>query len=150
SLLRVWNLPTRRVRHDVPFSSPTVHGLAFSSDGRRLAAAGRTADIWDVASGSHLQTIRGHAGLTFGVDFSPDGKSLATAGADRTVRLWDVASGSERLILRGHIGRAVGVSYHPTGQSLASCDQGMGEVKVWDLSRHPEYASQRAPSDKAP
>ncbi|HYH47472.1 MAG TPA: WD40 repeat domain-containing protein, partial [Thermoanaerobaculia bacterium] len=54
---------------------PPVAALAFSADGRRLAAAndGGLAVLWDTASGKRLLALAGHqAGIT-GLAFSPDG-----------------------------------------------------------------------------
>jgi len=58
---------------------------------------------------------------------APDGKSLASAGADGTVRLWDVASGKEIRTVAGHL-----VAYAPDGKTLASV-QGTS-ILIWDAS----------------
>ncbi|MEV4628206.1 AAA family ATPase [Micromonospora sp. NPDC049523] len=72
-------------------------GIAFSPDGKFLATAtlsGNTAQVWDTATASAIQTIvgdssTGHTDRINGVAFSPDGALLATASTDKTVRLWD-------------------------------------------------------------
>jgi WD40 repeat protein len=68
---------------------------AFSGDGRLLATASRTAvSVWDITDPAHpdrLATLRPQGRGTFGtstvtihaVDFSPDGRLLATAGIVR-------------------------------------------------------------------
>jgi WD40 repeat protein len=54
--------------------------LAFSADGRRLAAASfDSVVVWDLSAGKPLATIRAGTGLVHGVAFSPDGKTLASA-----------------------------------------------------------------------
>ena len=70
--------------------------MAFSPDGQLLATASeadrrsddKTARLWDPATGDHLRTLTGHAGVE-GVAFSPDGRLLATASRDKTARLWN-------------------------------------------------------------
>jgi WD40 repeat protein len=64
--------------------------LAFNQDGSRLASASfdRLAKVWDVDAGSELFSLYGNTSNVFGVSFSPDGESLATAGADGSIRTY--------------------------------------------------------------
>jgi WD40 repeat protein len=66
-----------------------------------------------------------------GMSFSPDGRRLASAGADGTVRVWDAASGQELLTLKGHTSKVYGVSFSLDGRRLASAGEDK-TVRVWD------------------
>ncbi|MDE0021737.1 MAG: WD40 repeat domain-containing protein [Candidatus Poribacteria bacterium] len=52
-----------------------------------------TLRLWDVKTGAHLKTLDGHKMAVWSVAFSPDGKTLASGGADQTVRIWNVKTG---------------------------------------------------------
>lgn len=122
----------RFFRHEGP-------DLAFSPDASLVAAASAPPTIWDINTGRPLYILGGHQGEALGIAFSPDGRLVATAGADSTIRLWDALTGSETEVLRGHPQWAAQVLFHPDGARLASVGREAGELKIWDLTRSPQY-----------
>ena len=66
-------------------------GSVFSPDNTLLILSliGGGIQLRDVATGKVLKTLRGHTGAPNVFSFSPDGKTLVSAGGDGTILLWD-------------------------------------------------------------
>jgi dipeptidyl aminopeptidase/acylaminoacyl peptidase len=72
-------------------------GLAFSLDGRTLAAAnGDRVHLWDLLSGTAHPSLTGHCGRVHGVAFSPDARTLVSVSEDATGLVWDLTYGADR------------------------------------------------------
>lgn len=107
--------------------------VAFSSDGKLLAAAGsgETIQVWDVASGKSKFELTGNAPLGYaGVAFSPNSRWLAAGGRfisgtnadlfdpntpDDTVELWDLQNGKLSRSLKVPGGGDFGKNWNLTG-----------------------------------
>lgn len=84
-----------------------------------------------------LHRFRGHELAVLGVDFSPDGKLLATAGADRTARLWDLKGGAEVATIRGHAAEVGTTAFSHDNKFLATASYDL-TMKVWDVASDPK------------
>ncbi len=121
--------------------------MAFSADGRRLAAA--TADsavkVVDVIEGKVVASLRGHEDQAVDVEFSPDGRYLASAGWDGSAQLWDVRAyvNVRRL---SHMEKVTAVAFSRDSRLLAtgSADD---SIRVWDLANLGESAVLPGPDD---
>ncbi|HWE90957.1 MAG TPA: TIR domain-containing protein [Pseudonocardiaceae bacterium] len=130
-VIRLWDLPTGRLRRTCPMAGRGFIYSAAVSD--RLVAASYengTACVWDIATGEQTGDLAGADGELYRVAFSPDGRLLATGGAGGALRLWDAGTGHQVADLPGHPERLYTVAFHPTRPLLASADMD-GGVRIW-------------------
>lgn len=74
--------------------------------------------------------IQAHNEAVYGISFSPNGQTLASASGDRTIKLWNL-DGSNQAILEGHEDIVYQVKFSSDGQTLASVS-GDRTVKLWN------------------
>jgi WD40 repeat protein len=135
--VQVWDLFTRRIKWVLHSGQRTTVSVAFSPDGKVLAAAGHSPRgsvcLWETGTGKALHQLTGHKLKAHAVAFAPDGKALASAGPDG-VRLWDVAKGKEV----GHWPKLGGpLAFLPKGRALV-CTTNKVDVCLWDVSAEKE------------
>jgi WD40 repeat protein len=123
--------------------------LAFGGDGRLFAAgADSKVSVWKTGAPWTLERMIGHlddpaelVDRVLSLDFSPDGKLLATGGGlparSAQLKIWNVADGKlVREIPAAHRDTIFGVKFSPDGQYLAtaSADRLMKVFRVADGS----------------
>lgn len=108
-----------------------ANDIAFSPDGHTVAYV-RNNDIalMDAKSGAQLHLLQLHRDSVCGIDFSPDGRQLASVSYDRQLAVWDTGSGNLRWKQIAHDNRAANVTYHPTLQTIATVGAD-AVVRLW-------------------
>jgi WD40 repeat protein/tRNA A-37 threonylcarbamoyl transferase component Bud32 len=145
--VRVWDVATGKATLKLQVT-PTgwYNSVAFSPDGTRLATPSQdnTVKVWNALTGQEVLTLKGHTSELVSLDFSPDGKRLASAGGSfdkpGEIILWNLTTGRAAAKLKGHAGRVYRAAFSPDGQRLASASYDR-LVKVWDANTGREVFS---------
>ncbi len=117
-----------------------VNAVRFSPDGLWLATGGgeptRGGEIklWQAADGKFVRELKNiHSDAVFALDFSADGKFLASGAADKFAKVVELASGKVVKVLEGHTHHVLGVSWKRDGRTLATA--GADNVaKLWNVA----------------
>src|SRR5262249_54058576 len=92
--------------------------------------------IWDAETGEFIRALVGHSSYVFGLAWSPDGHTLASAGSfDGTAKLWNTTSGMPLRTLKGHKGYTHHVAWSPDGKFLVVAGGSSGFITLWDVSK---------------
>ncbi|HXX94462.1 MAG TPA: PDZ domain-containing protein [Planctomycetota bacterium] len=113
-----------------PGGDPT--GLAFSSDGKRLAVGvGNAIVIYDTDSWCEVRRLGGFPNALVSLGWSPDARRLAAGGQEGAVALWDLSEGGSPRALEGHTAYVGAVVFSPDGRTVLTGSHD-GSVRLWD------------------
>ena len=166
--IRLWDARSGKARGQLIDHAKVVRALAFSPDGRLLAAPcdGQTIRVWTVADQAELRCLRAYHGGVEELAFLPDGGTLVS-GSNDGVRFWDVTASSRvpgytnfaisygfpdqaRVAAQGFARGALdpevvcryGLTFTPDGQSFLAPDKD-GFIDVWNIQ--PVQRTERLP-----
>jgi WD40 repeat protein len=137
--VHVWEVATGKKRRVAELKNLlSVSSLLFMPDGRTLVVGGSRGevDVFDLATGSELGCIRGHAGAVNGLALSPDAKRLFSGSADTTALVWDLPS----VFTPPRFGLVplAGGGIKTLWACLASADAIKADQAIWALSDSPQ------------
>jgi WD40 repeat protein len=114
-----------------------VHSTAISADGTRLLSGHGDSGIrlWDAESGKMVRRVGRMTDYVWSVQFSPNGKYIASAGRrNGSVHTWDANNGELIKTLNGQKGGISKILYSHAGQHLIAAGGSFDPViYVWDI-----------------
>ncbi len=89
-IIRVWSVEDGKPLNDWVAHADAVFSMKMAADGTLYTAgADKFVKAWDLGTGKELAKFEGHVAQVMSVVLSPNGKLIASAGADREIKIWD-------------------------------------------------------------
>ena len=109
--------------------------IALNTDSRgQYLGYGNLIGLWDTQTAALRRTIRIPFWANYGLQFSPDDRTLVTLQRfGNVIRLWDVASGKEVAERPTHMNVPETLAFTPDGKALVSGSREF-TVRLWDVT----------------
>jgi tetratricopeptide (TPR) repeat protein len=88
--------------------------------------------VWDAATGKPVTQPLKHNGIVRHIEFSPDGRRVATASEDGTAQVWDARTGSKVASPLKHKDSVWHVTFSPDGRTVATASSDT-TAGIWDV-----------------
>ncbi len=87
--------------------------------------------VWELTTGKTVLAHNPHGDRVNCLEFSPDGKCIASAGDDHIARIWDSESGEEMIKLDGHEWNVSDLAFSHDGKRVATVGEERS-IRIWD------------------
>ena len=116
--LNVWDTTSWQLQRKIMPTSP-LSVLAISPDKQLIAGGGSSEEeVWDLATGQHLATVRPSFGQSMAISFSPSSMLLATADNDTAIRVYDARTGVLRSSVTELLLETFALAFSPDSRHL--------------------------------
>lgn len=134
--MRLWDQASARCTQI--YQLPAIpYCLTWERHSSRVAIGlfNQTIQIWDTEHKEHCATLEGHTGGVVALDFSADGRWLASKSFDGTVRLWDCQTQQTVETLDEYSGGSwpAALAFHPHLPLVATLDNLDTNIRLWEL-----------------
>ncbi len=138
-LIQIWDVGTGQHVFSIEIGMSYIHEVSFTPDGSQLVVIGNPSSVYvyDIQANELAGKFEGHTDSLSCIDFSPDGKFLATGGWDNTVRIWDWETRKQINAYHG-LNRISAVEFSPDGNYLAYLDRD-GVIEIRNLENQSQY-----------
>lgn len=144
TFLEFWNMATHKRVNSFKLDWYPEQ-ICFSPDGKSIAVAhDPDISIIERCTGKRIKHLKDDKEHVKSMVYSPDGKTLYSAGYNQVIKAWDLGTGKPKQILRGHKYTIQSLALSGDGKVLLSADI-VGKVNVWNLAK----GEQRAQFDRA-
>ncbi len=145
---RVWDLDTGKQLFSLPLPAEG-QAVTFAGDDRLVTGdEANWVTVWDLKDGKKLGGWAEHKMGVRALAAAPDGRTIASGGADNNVMVYDVPTGTRTFVLEGHTGEVWGLSFRGDGLQLASASNDRSII-IWDLPTRRRMARLRGHESSA-
>ncbi|MBX3734724.1 MAG: protein kinase [Verrucomicrobiae bacterium] len=129
----VWDISAEPPRREAVFDVSRAQRFVFSPDGSRVAlrAADWIARLYDTRTWKQLPDLLAHTGPVNAIQFSQDGRWVATGSQDRTARVWRASDGQPLTPMIQTAFNGLALAFHPDGSELFTC--GYHSIRRWQI-----------------
>jgi WD40 repeat protein len=132
--VRLWDVLAKKRLHQYGAARDGYHTtMAVSPDGRLLAGAfEETIHVWEASTRQKVGQFRGHRRHASALAFHPDGRTLASGGADGAILFWDLTGRRTGKLPAARMGSL--------WDRLGADDAADARRALWALALSPEQA----------
>lgn len=155
--IKLYDFPHYRHQFTLPGHKVLIWTIAFSDDGCLLASGSvdHTIKVWNLKSGSCVQTLSGHTGAVMSVAFQPQkgvepDYILASTSQDGSVKLWNISTQECLYTLENTEQSVRSVAFNSSGDQLA-IGYLDGQVSLLNVqSHHQQWLPSETNSQESP
>ncbi|MDB9528577.1 NACHT domain-containing protein [Oscillatoria sp. CS-180] len=138
--IRLWDVYEGKCIDILQSHIDWIEAIKPSPDGQTIAVSSQTfplqnydIELWNICKESSVYRLSGHANPILSIDFTRDGKFLASGSSDHTTKIWNIETKKCIRTLHGHNDVVNTLNFSCTDKILATGSEDE-TVKIWDFN----------------